>query len=107
MFGTPGSRIKRLRENKEWSQIELARRLGINNSVLSRIEADKRPIESELLLKFAGVFNVSTDYILGQKTSITNDQAKNAAIEAYNRLPPSKKKLVDDLIKALNEGEQK
>ena len=61
---TAGERIRRLREEREWSQIELAKKANINNSVLSRIEANKRPIENELLVKFAEIFNVTVDYIL-------------------------------------------
>lgn len=60
-----GSRIRRLREEKEWSQLELAKKVHINNSVLSRIESGKRPVEDELIIKLASLFNVTTDYILG------------------------------------------
>ncbi len=62
---TAGERIKNLREHSCWSQIELSQKAGINNSVLSRIEAGKRPVEDDLLIKFANIFNVTTDYILG------------------------------------------
>ena len=61
-----GARIRQLREEKDWSQLELAKTAAISNSVLSRIEAGKRPIEDSLLIKFAEIFNVSTDYILGR-----------------------------------------
>lgn len=61
---TAGGRIKRLREENDWTQIELAKRANINNSVMSRIEAGKRPIEDDLLIKFAEIFNVTTDYLL-------------------------------------------
>lgn len=71
---TPGERIRRLREEKDWSQIELAKKASINNSVLSRIEANKRPIEDDLLIKFAEIFNTTTDYILGR----TNTRAPSA-----------------------------
>lgn len=64
MLPTTGSRIRDLREGKKWSQIELADKLGINNSVLSRIESDDRKLESELLTKIADLFNVDADYLL-------------------------------------------
>lgn len=85
---------------------------GVSNSYISQVERGERSIPSpeileklskplgvdyEELMKRAGYLKKGTEYI-------TNDQAKNAAIEAYNRLPPSKKKIVDDLIKALNEN---
>jgi transcriptional regulator with XRE-family HTH domain len=61
-----GNRIKRLREEKEWSQRELADRIGINYSVLNRIELDKRPVKDHEIGKIADVFSVSTDYLVGK-----------------------------------------
>ncbi|PGF06464.1 hypothetical protein COM59_24085 [Bacillus pseudomycoides] len=63
---TIGYRIKKLREENKWSQLEFAERMGINNSVLSRIESGKRPIEDSLINKAADIFDVSTDYLLGR-----------------------------------------
>lgn len=69
---TAGERIRRLRDEKDWNQIELAKKAHINNSVMSRIEAGKRPIEDDLLVKFANIFGVTTDYLLGR----TDDPGK-------------------------------
>lgn len=63
---TAGRRIKRLREENEWTQIELAKRASINNSVMSRIEAGIRPVEDDLIVRFAKIFDTSTDYLLGR-----------------------------------------
>lgn len=61
-----GTRIKSLRENRGWSQLSLAEKVKLNNSVVSRIESDKRPVEDHELALFADVFEVSTDYLLGR-----------------------------------------
>lgn len=66
-----GQNIRRLREERELSQLELAKIIDINNSVLSRIESGKRDVEDFLLVKFANYFNVTTDYLLG-RTNIPN-----------------------------------
>jgi len=68
-----GPIIKMLREKRDWSQIYLAERLGINNSVLSRIEAGKRDVEDYLLNKAADIFDVTSDYLLGR----TNNPSPN------------------------------
>lgn len=60
-----GEQIKRLRKKREWSQLELAEKVGIDHTILSRIESGKRQVEDTLLRKFAGVFNVTTDHLLG------------------------------------------
>lgn len=113
---TVGSKIKQEREKRKWSQVFLSKKIGINNSVLSRIEADKRPVESELLEKFAEVFEVSTDYILNRTTyldtSVLLDLA-NPSIEAqellnkFLSLPKEKQELILKMAEALFEGEEK
>ncbi|MEK3945017.1 MULTISPECIES: helix-turn-helix domain-containing protein [unclassified Paenibacillus] len=61
-----GDRIRQLREERNLSQIELANRIGINNSVLSRIESGRRPVADSEINSFADFFDVSGDYILGR-----------------------------------------
>ena len=68
----PGAIIKKLREDNKLSQSELADNIGINNSVLSRIESGDRQLRDDELIKIADFFNVSTDYLLG-RTTVRND----------------------------------
>jgi len=64
--GSTGERIGDLRSGKGLSQKELAKILGITSSQMSRIENDKvKFISSDVLIKMAQFFNVSTDFILG------------------------------------------
>lgn len=69
MISKIGARIKQLRERRGWSQKELGERVRMNHSVLSRIESNKRPLESEELRKFAEVFEVTTDLIIGHSST--------------------------------------
>ena len=71
-----GVRIKKLREEMNLSQIELANRIGINNSVLSRIEAGKRAVEDSELNLFADFFGVSGDYLLGRTDEYSLNQSE-------------------------------
>ncbi|MDQ0816026.1 transcriptional regulator with XRE-family HTH domain [Bacillus pumilus] len=64
-----GERIKQLREKNDWSLRELESRVNINYSVLSRIESGKRPVTDSELLKFADIFDVSTDYLVGRSVN--------------------------------------
>ncbi|WP_339321399.1 helix-turn-helix transcriptional regulator [Paenibacillus sp. FSL W8-0194] len=78
-----GDRIKNLRELAGLTQLDLANRIGINNSVLSRIEAGKRSVEDHEMNKFADFFDVDTDYLLGRtitkkkNQSTENNQGEN------------------------------
>lgn len=76
MHSKTGSRIKQLRERRGWTQLDLAVKVDMNNSVLSRIESNKRPVESEELKKFADVFNVSTDFLSGHTNGDLSQGAK-------------------------------
>ena len=63
-----GLRIKELRESREWSKTELAKRLGMKSytSVTKWENGSNLPRGFELI-KLAEMFNVSTDYLLGLK----------------------------------------
>lgn len=82
MKGSIGSRIKKLRDNRGWTLIDLGDRAKINKSVLSRIESGKRPVQAEELRIFAQLFNVSSDYLLGR----TDDPLKSLSQETKDVL---------------------
>ena len=58
-------RIKKLREDNDKKQIEIAQLLGIQQNSYSQIENEKNTIQVEHLIKLASFYNTSTDYILG------------------------------------------
>ncbi|HBO81051.1 MAG TPA: XRE family transcriptional regulator, partial [Cupriavidus sp.] len=51
-----GARVRRLREQREWSQMALAGRLSLSLSYVSQIENNQRPVTAAVLLKLAEVF---------------------------------------------------
>lgn len=64
--GTPGERIFDLCNDYHITQKELAKRIGVSASQLSRIvNGETKTISSDILMGVANVFKVSTDYILG------------------------------------------
>lgn len=66
MSSSVGLRIKKLRQQREWSLRELEKRTGINYSVLSRIESGVKSVDDNKLNILANVFDVSVDYLLGR-----------------------------------------
>jgi transcriptional regulator with XRE-family HTH domain len=105
IMNTLGTRLRSARERKRLSQVDVFKRTGINNKTLSRYENNGTEPDADSLRKLAEIYEISVDWLLGRNT--INDQARNDAIEAYNRLPPSKKKLVDDIIKELSDEKKK
>lgn len=59
-------RIKELREQKQWTQKDIAEKLGLKQPHYYRYESGERDIPTELLIKIADTFETSTDYILGR-----------------------------------------
>lgn len=67
---TFGQRLRSLRLAKDLTQAELAKLMGLGESTVSFYEADKRKPDFDTLIKIAEYFDVSTDFILGFKSSM-------------------------------------
>lgn len=64
-------KIKALREEKGWTQAELARRLGITRNGVNSWEQGLSIPSPSCLVDLANVFSVSTDYLLGIEARAT------------------------------------
>lgn len=63
---TLGERLRYLREKRGWSQTLVCKKLGISNSTLSGYERDYREPDTDTLSRLAGLYGVTTDYLLGR-----------------------------------------
>ena len=68
-----GNRIKKLREEKNIKQEDLAKKVNVFPSAIGMYERDLREPNDEITLKLAEFFNVTTDYLLG-KSDIRNPE---------------------------------
>ena len=59
-------RLKKLRKERNISQLMLALDLNMNQNSVSRYENCEREADYETLIKFADYFDVSLDYLLGR-----------------------------------------
>lgn len=59
-------RIRDLREDNDKTQTEVAMFLGMKQPQYYRYETGLRDIPSDVLIKLADYYGVSTDYILGR-----------------------------------------
>ena len=81
-FKTPGERKQQI------SQRELARRIGVTSSQISRIlKGETKTINSDMLMALAQEFGVSTDYILG----IVNNPENTQSVENTENLAAESK----------------
>ena len=89
-------KIARLRRDKGWSQEELAERLEVSAQAVSKWENDQTCPDISLLPRLAGIFGVTTDYLL------TGEQDRTPPV----RMVPEKerKDLRDMMLRILVES---
>ena len=68
-----GDRVKELRTNQGWTQQELGNRLDVSKQSVSNWENGNIMPSIELLLRMSNLFQVSTDYLLDNNSSLTID----------------------------------
>lgn len=60
------SRIKDLREDNDFTQQQVAEKIGITQRKYSYIETGVQPLTDEILIKLSKLYDTSIDYILMQ-----------------------------------------
>lgn len=58
-------RIKELREDHDFRQVDVAKMLGMSQTGYSKYETGENDVPTTILIKLAGIYHTSTDYILG------------------------------------------
>lgn len=61
---TPGQRLARIRRERGFTQIELAEKTGIVQTLVSDYERGKLRLNADIILRFATALEVSTDALL-------------------------------------------
>ena len=112
-----GERIRLKRNEKGWSQRELAAKMGYSNhSTVGKVETGKVDLPQSKVVQFADVLNVSVAYLMGwEETQKKNDIQTDivvrmrtdsdfySVIKGINQLNPEQlasiKQFVDVLLK--------
>lgn len=93
-----GARLKGLRLEKNMQQSELGRLLNITNVAVSHYENDNRKPTPEIISKVSDIFNVSTDYLLGNTTS------KRKYYDLTEKDEKDIEKVLEKLVEELDNG---
>lgn len=99
-MNTLGSRIKKMREEKNISQEKMALELDLTQSNYGRLEKDDKRLTVPKILKISEVLNVSVSYLFNEQTSKVIHQNNNENPNAYNveNLYQNNKEITDKLI---------
>ena len=65
-MATYSERIKELRNQMGWSQLQLAEKLDLSKQTISQYERGVRRPNIDVVSALCDIFNVSTDYLLGE-----------------------------------------
>ena len=87
-----GRKIRQLRRQRKLTQVELAERIGIHQSDLSRMEQGEYKVGLDTLLKILGTFN------LGIGEFFDENSKQKTIIRKYETLSPIAQKEVEDFI---------
>ncbi|WP_051585918.1 helix-turn-helix domain-containing protein [Caldanaerobius polysaccharolyticus] len=80
MDKTLGQKLRRLREKKEWTQKHAAKVFGITNAALSNYERGERTPDPDMLKKFAEVYGVSIDFLVGKRENTIDEMLNENVI---------------------------
>jgi len=103
LFMTIANRIKRLRQERGWSQAQLGQRLGVHQKQISGYERGVHVPSADMLAKISEVFDVSLDYlILGGQTGgrrlEVGDRELLRQMEEIDKLPEEEKSAIKTVL---------
>ena len=93
-----GKRLKYLREKKGLKQEELAKALSVSPSAIGMYERDYREPSSDLLIKFANFFDVTTDFLLGKDDNSNIQDRKIYMLPVYGRIAAGQPNWAEECI---------
>jgi transcriptional regulator with XRE-family HTH domain len=107
---TVGQRLARLRKERGWTQVELAERLGIIQSLISDYERDRLRMNPAMVVRFAAALEITTDELLqpsGPQTPLRRKPSLRVLrrLEKIERLPAHQQntllKTIDGFLKGV------
>ena len=113
---TFGQRLARLRKERGITQVALAAKIGIIQSLVTSYECDRLRMHPEMVVRFALALEVSADELLGvptrkSKTTISESHPKTMSLKLVRRLqkidllPDQKQKVLLQTIDGFLRGE--
>jgi transcriptional regulator with XRE-family HTH domain len=90
--------IIELRKSKDWSQAELANKIGISQVMVGKYERGDAVPSIEVAKKIADALDVSLDYLVGEGINSNFDKKTLQRIEDIDMLEDDKKKTLFDVI---------
>jgi transcriptional regulator with XRE-family HTH domain len=110
---TTGQRLARLRKERGYTQIELAEKTGIPQTLITDYERDRLRLHAEMVIRFAQAFEVTTDELLGLNGTSKRKNGDRISLRLLRRskkigeLPSSQQKTLLKTIDTFLKGAAK
>lgn len=102
-------RLKKLREERGWSQTYVAERLGMKrSSTYANWEYGLRDPDTDTLVKLAQIYEVTTDYLTGASDTMEHqqlDEWDRKIIQALRTFSKEDKEYILGLIKRIRKSD--
>lgn len=104
---TLGQRLARLRQERGYTQVEFAKKVGITQVLVSSYETGRRQFSVEMAIRFALALDISTDVLLHPKAKKVRSKKPSRKVmrrvEEIEKLPPYQQnyllKTIDGFLK--------
>ena len=96
-----GKRLKELRKEKGLSLKEMGKIFGMSDSAIRQYEIGDRKMHSEILLKYADYFNVTTDYLLYRTNNKALFDEKNICFRVDEELSLDDMALLEEITRLM------
>ncbi len=100
-----GYRLKKARNEKRLTQMEVAKIIGISHGTLSGYEREYRDPDTETLSKLSNLYDVSLDWLLTGEENKDNSHTPNDSTVFSNRLKKQRKEMkfsINELAEKVN-----
>lgn len=107
------NKLAELRKERNMSQKEFSKIFNVAQNTISQWEQGKRNMDTEILLKLADFFQVTTDYLLGRSEAALRpanafvlSASEEMMVKKYRTLPPLSQETIDTVLESLYVKEQ-
>ncbi len=102
---TIGEKLKQLRQERSWSQAQLANKLNIHQKQISGYERSLHVPKTDVIVRIARIFNISLDYlVLDERDDFPaikiGDRDLLRRLEEIDRLPEHDKVTIKEILDA-------
>jgi transcriptional regulator with XRE-family HTH domain len=91
-------RVRQLRKEQNWSQTQLAQKMGIHQKQVSAYERGRNTPSTDVLIRLADIFDVSLDYLASEAEVNIKDRGLLRKFEEIDKLSKKDKGTIKEIL---------